>query len=430
MPGHLTKKALLGEPTSHPDWARRRDIALSVIGWFLILAIGLWAAAHIIGALLTVVIAALLAYAIFPLVSMLTRVMPRFVAIALAYVLVIGALGVIGYFVVNTAVDQITALANQVAMLLEPGKNGAPSRIAIELERLGFTAAQVNNLGNQIVGQAQGLAGSAVPVIAGIFGGVVNAILVIVLSIYLEIDGHRIAHWLRTKSPLPLRPRVTFVITTFERVVGGYIRGQILLSALIGVLVGFSMTVLHVPYAVLLGLLAFVLEFIPIIGVFISGAACVLLALTQGFVLALIVLAVFIGIHIIEGDVVGPRLVGRAVGLHPAVSIFALLAGAELFGLWGALFASPVAGVIQAVIVEIWHEWRETHPQQFPEDYGPSQVPVTPVTARATDPRQSSPRRAALWRLPGSGSPNEPNEPAAQAVDAAAEPGSPHHPYP
>ena len=423
MPGHPTKKALLGEPVSNPDWARRRDIALSVIGWLVILAIVLWAAAHVIGALLTVVVAALLAYAIYPLVRMFSRVLPRFAAIALAYLLVIAALGVIGYLIVNTAVGQITALANQIAMLLQPG-NGGTSRIATELQHLGMTQAQVSNLGNQIVGQAQALAGSAVPVIASIFGGIVDAILVVVLSIYLEIDGHRIVRWLRTKSPLKIRPRVSFVLTTFERVVGGYIRGQILLSALIGVLVGIGMAVLHVPYAVLLGLLAFLLEFIPIIGVFISGAACVLLALTQSFVLALFVLAVFVGIHVIEGDVVGPRLVGRAVGLHPAVSIFALLAGAELFGLWGALFASPVAGVIQAVIVEIWHEWRETHPQQFPEEYGPPQVPVM---TQGAEPHQSSPRQAAIWRLPVPTRPNA-KESAPQTVDTSVEPGPAHSP--
>jgi predicted PurR-regulated permease PerM len=424
MPGFPTKKALLGEPASNPDWARRRDIALSILGWFIILAIGVWAASHIIGALLTVMVAALLAYAIYPLIRAFSRVLPRFAAIALAYLLVIGALGVVGYFVVNTAVEEIIALTKQIAVLLQPGANGAPSRLTTELERLGISSTQISNVGNQIVGEAQALAGSAVPVIAGIFGGIVSFILVIVLSIYLAIDGYRAMRWLRTKSPLKLRPRVNFVITTFERVVGGYIRGQILLSALVGVLVSAGMALLHVPYAVLLGLLAFLLEFIPIIGVFISGAACVLLALTQSFVLAFIVLLYFAGVHIIEGDVVGPRIVGRAIGLHPAVSIFALLAGAELFGLWGALFASPVVGVIQAVVVEIYREWRETHPQQFPEEYGPTQVPVT---TQGMDPSVSSPRRTALWRLPPGDSSGGATRPMDQ-TDKTSEPGSSPHP--
>jgi hypothetical protein len=120
-----------------------------------------------------------------------------------------------------------------------------------------------------------------------------------------------------------------------------------------------------VPYAVLLGVLAFILEFIPNLGTLVSGAICVLAALTQGWVLALIVLGYFVIVHVIEGYIVGPRIVGRAVGVHPAVSIVALLAGAELFGLWGALFASPVAGLAQAFLAAIWIQWRQTHSSQF-----------------------------------------------------------------
>jgi predicted PurR-regulated permease PerM len=132
----------------------------------------------------------------------------------------------------------------------------------------------------------------------------------------------------------------------------------------------------------LLGVLAFVLEFVPIIGVFISGATCVLIALAaKGWVWAVFVLVYFVFVHIIEGDVVGPRIVGSAVGVHPAVSIFALLAGGELFGIWGALFAAPLAGVIQAILAEIWREWRELHPHQFPEQFGAQIVPVTTAEA-------------------------------------------------
>jgi predicted PurR-regulated permease PerM len=382
----VRKKTLLGEPPPNPDWARRRDIALAIIGWFVIVAVVLWAAAHIIGALLTVIVAALFSYAIHPLVERLTRMMPRLLAIPIAYIIVLAALGVIGYLVVNAAISEVVALTHQISALLAPGPNNGPSQLTQQLTRLGVPQGQVQGLGAQLLGQAQALATAAVPVIAGIFGGVVSTILVIVLSIYLEIDGHRITRWLRTSSPLRFRARVIFLVTTFERVVGGYIRGQIALAALVGLLVGVGMFVFRVPYAVLLGLLAFILEFIPIIGVFISGAACVLLALTQSPLIAALVLGYFIFVHIIEGDVVGPRIVGRAVGLHPAVSIFALLAGAELFGLWGALFASPVAGMIQSLATEIWREWRDTHPHQFPEHFGPPQVPVTTSEAIADDP--------------------------------------------
>jgi predicted PurR-regulated permease PerM len=201
--------------------------------------------------------------------------------------------------------------------------------------------------------------------LTGVVGTALDIVLVAVLSIYLLIDGSRITNWLRRNAPRRQKGRVHFLLNTLQRVVGGYIRGQLLLCTIIGVLVGGGMQVLGVPYALLLGVLAFVLEFIPILGTLVSGAVCVLLALTKGWILALIVLAYFTVVHVLEGDIVGPRIVGKAVGLHPVVSLVALIAGGELFGIWGALFASPVAGVIQALLVAIWSEWRETHPDEF-----------------------------------------------------------------
>ena len=360
-------QTLLGAITSSPNWARRRDIALATIGWIVIVSMAVWAASHVTGAILTVVVAALLAYAINPLVALLGRWIARPLAIALAYLIVIAALGFIGYLVVDATVTQVSALVHQVSELLSPKSQQSASRLVKTLRSMGVTSAQIQALGKEITRNPQQIAAGALPVITQIFGGVVDTILVIVLSIYFQIDGRRIVTWLRTRAPLPWRHRVNFLVNTFERVIGGYIRGQISLSVLVGVLTGVSMFVLGVPYALLLGVLAFLLEFIPIIGVFISGAACVALALTKGLVLAVVVLVIFVAMHIFESDLASPRLVGRAVGLHPAVSIFALLAGSELFGLWGALFASPIAGVVQAISVEVWREWKETHPEQFAE---------------------------------------------------------------
>ena len=171
--------------------------------------------------------------------------------------------------------------------------------------------------------------------------------------------------WLRTNMPTQLQGQVQFMLHTLERVVGGYIRGQLILSTFVGIVVGVGMTIFHVPYAVLLGVLAFVLEFIPVLGTLTSGAICFLIALTQGWLIAVLVLGYFVVVHIVEGDILSPRIVGKAVGLHPIVSLAALIAGAELFGIIGALLASPVAGVIQALIIAVWTEWKATHPDQF-----------------------------------------------------------------
>src|SRR5206468_12147657 len=78
----------------------------------------------------------------------------------------------------------------------------------------------------------------------------------------------------------------------------------------------------------------------------------------------LIVLAYFVVVHVIEGDVVGPRIMGRAVGIHPATGLIALVAGTEVFGIWGALFAAPIAGLVQAIITAAWLELRGGKPQE------------------------------------------------------------------
>ncbi|MBV9257837.1 MAG: AI-2E family transporter [Ktedonobacteraceae bacterium] len=360
------------EDNSTPDdlsrdatkWARRRDIPLAILGWTGVLFIVLWGAGHIARTITLLIVAALLAYALAPAVSMLQRWMPRFLAMLLVYLVVLSGISALGYFIISAAVSQITSLSTYVSDLLTPGKNGV-TPLTGALKSFGISQSQITAIRDQLLSQTSGVVGGIVPFLAEFFNVVLDIILVAILSIYLLADGARVTTWLRQNTPRPQRGRVRFLLNTLQRIVGGYIRGQLLLCTLIGTLVGIGMTIIGVPYALLLGVLAFVLEFIPVLGTLVSGAVCVLLALTKGWVFAVIVLAYFVGVHILEGDVIGPRIVGKAVGLHPVVSLAALVAGAELFGIWGALFASPIAGVLQAFLIAIWSEWRETHPQDF-----------------------------------------------------------------
>lgn len=87
---------------------------------------------------------------------------------------------------------------------------------------------------------------------------------------------------------------------------------------------------------------------------------------------------------LVIGPILGPRIVGKAVGLHPIVAIFAILAGGELFGLLGALFAVPIAGVIQTIFIALWSSWRELQPEQFPQEIDVATLPdpsIEPPTA-------------------------------------------------
>ena len=346
-------------------WMRRVGLPLAILAWSAVALLMLWLAGHVIQSLLLLTMAALLAYALAPGVKLLARVMPRFLAILIVYLLVLGALSALLFLIVRTAISQFVSLSDYVRFLLTPGKSGQLTPLEQTLRSFGISPSQIASARDQVVASIEGLAGSVVPLLTGIFGAVLNVILVAVLSIYLLAGGSRVSDWLRQNMPDQQQGRMKFLLDTLQRVVGGYIRGQLIMCGFIGLLVGVGMQVIGVPFALLLGVLAFVLEFIPVLGTIASGAICVLLALSKGWVIALIVLAYFVVVHVIEGDVVGPRIVGKTIGLHPVVSLTALIAGAELFGIAGALLASPVAGVLQALLISIWTQWRETHPKEF-----------------------------------------------------------------
>jgi predicted PurR-regulated permease PerM len=338
---------------------------LAILAWTGVALLILWLAGHVIQTLLLLTFAALLAYALAPAVKLLERVMPRFLAILLVYLIVLGALSALLYLIVSTAIVQVISLSDYVRFLLTPGKSGQLTPLEQTLRSLGLSQSQIASARDQVIAGLEGFAGSVVPLLTGLVGAVLDVILVAVLSIYLLAGGARVSNWLRRNMPDQQQGRMKLLLDTLQRVVGGYMRGQLLLCGFIGLLVGVGMQIIGVPFALLLGVLAFVLEFIPVLGTLVSGAICVLLALTKGWVIALIVLVYFVVVHVIEGDVVGPRIVGKAIGLHPVVSLAALIAGAELFGITGALLASPVAGVLQALLVAIWVEWRVTHPKAF-----------------------------------------------------------------
>lgn len=396
-------------------WARQRDLVLTIIGWLFIVAVIVWAASHIVRSLLVLLIAVLLAYALAPVVTLLRRFIPRWLAILLVYLVAVALFAGLIYLIVTSLISQLVSLTHTITQLSRPGGNSATNAVLATLHQYGISDSQLQSARQQLLSQVEGLAQNVIPLLSGVFSGALDAILVVVLSVYLLIDGERLVAWLKANAPLSYRSRVRFTFDTLQRVVGGYIRGQLLLCTLVGVLVGAGMAVFQVPYALLLGVLAFVFEFIPIIGVFFSGAFCVVLALvSHGPLIAGLVLIYFIVVHVIEGDVVGPRIVGQAVGVHPAVSIFALLAGAELFGVWGALLASPVAGVLQVFLAAVFRQWRMANAQQFPEEFGPKIVPVTTAQAAAQTASGATPHVAptaiALTAPPGDASAERPTD--------------------
>jgi predicted PurR-regulated permease PerM len=314
------------------------------------------------------VLSVVLAFALTPVADLLARWLPRPVALALAYVLGVGLVVGVGAFVVATAAAQVSSLVARLPDYAAQAQALRPQAAAV-LTRLGVDPALLAELEQQGLGALQGagttVVRESVARLTTVVGTAVDVLLVLILSVYVATHGRAIAGWLQRETPPPQRHRARLLVAVVDRVVGGYVRGILSLALLIGVLVGAGLAVLGVPYAVLMGVLAFFMTFVPVLGVVISGAAAVAIALVhfQSLGRPLLVLGYFVLVHVLEGDVIGPRIMGKAVGIHPATGLIALLAGTELFGVWGALFAAPLAGLLQATAVALYLELRGGTPQ-------------------------------------------------------------------
>ncbi len=338
-------------------WQRAFYVPLTILAWFAVAIVVLWLLGHVSHTVLLIVLASVVAFALAPLVALFRRWLSRPLAIGLAYIAGVGIVVGLSLLLVVTAAQQVSILVQNLPSYAQQVQNIEP-QIADRLGPLGVTPANLQSFNQQLFGAAQQVgttvAAGSLGIVSRVVEDIVDAVLILILSIYFLLGGPRVAAWLRAATPERLLPATRLMIRTVNQVIGGYVRGTLTMAALIGVLVGVGLGILGVPFAVLLGLLAFFMEFVPVIGVLISGAVSLLVTLPRGPGITIVVLIYFIIVHIIESDIVGPRVMGRAVGIHPAVGIIALLAGSELFGVWGALFAAPLAGLLQAAITAAW----------------------------------------------------------------------------
>lgn len=342
---------------STQNWQRALLLPLTILAWMVIGIIALWLLGHIAHAVLVIVLAVIVTFAVAPLVQLFERRLSRSLAIAISYLLGIGIVLGLGSLLVSTAIGQVGALVDILPSYVNRLDTMSP-QAPVFLGPFHITVAEVRVIEQQILADLQvsgtSLAADTLRLINRLASVLVDTALIILLSIYFSIDSKRTVDWLRYRIPSGLRRYTPYFLSVTNTVVGGYVRGTLTMALLIGVLVGVGLQLLGIPYALLLGILAFFMQFVPVVGVLVSGTLSVLVAFPQGWGMTIAVLVYFIGVHILESYIIGPRLMGHAIGIHPAVAIIALLVGTELFGVWGALFGAPLAGLLQAIVIGIW----------------------------------------------------------------------------
>lgn len=220
----------------------------------------------------------------------------------------------------------------------------------------------VQKFGENLSEAARGSIIFVVGVAGSVMQFVVRFILVLVLCFFFQLEKEHIVRWVRVLLPYRFRRYADSKAEAIHIKLAQWIRGQIMLSFSIGLLVFVALTILRMPYALTLAVLAFFAEFLPVIGPIIAAVPSIFIALAQfGFFPALIVCVVYYGIQWCENNLLVPLIMRRAVGLSPIAIIFAMLVGVSfpetIHPVLGVLLAVPVATIL-SIFVQDYRDWR------------------------------------------------------------------------
>lgn len=186
----------------------------------------------------------------------------------------------------------------------------------------------------------------------GVIMWMTNLVLIPVVSFYLLRDWDRLVAWIDAMLPRSIEPTVAHLARESDKVLGAFVRGQLLVMLALGVFYGAGLSVVGLSVGPLIGMVAGLLSFVPYLGFIIGFCAAVIAVLVQygDWPHLLLVCGVFVVGQLLEGYVLVPKLVGDKIGLHPVAVIFAVLAGGYLAGFLGVLLALPAASVILVLL--------------------------------------------------------------------------------
>ena len=338
----------------------RPRTVLSVLGLALLLAVVLWVAWAARGVIAWIVIAAFLAMALNPAVDFFERRrLRRAYAAVLVFVLALVALGGLSYLLIPPIVSQVTDFSKAIPDIVDDLTRGRGA--------LGFLQRDyqiVDRIREAVEGDGLasvlGFTEAGLSFARSVVTVVVGAVTIAFLTLFLLLDGRRLVHGFLDLMPERSRQRWERVGQGVYRTVGGYVTGNILISVIAGVVSTPVIYGLGIPYAVSLGVVVALFDLVPLAGATIAALVVVLVAVaTKGWVIALAVGIFLLVYQQFENHVLQPLIYGRTVSISPVVVLVAVLIGANLAGVLGALGAIPVAGTLQVIGRELLEARRE-----------------------------------------------------------------------
>lgn len=314
------------------------DISHKTVIFIAIFILALWAIYLIRDLLVILFISIIFMSALNPLVSFFVKAkLPKVLSIGITYLIIIAS--------------GTVAFAAILQPLIEESR-----RLILTLPQLSGQFFNITNI-NESVFQSEltNLSKNAFTITLAIFDNLLAIVFLLVITFYMLLERDNLKARLASLF-IGKEDRVKRLIVRIEEKLGSWLRGQLVLSIIIGLLSYIGLTVLSIPYALPLAVLAGVLEVIPVIGPIVSAIPAILIAVTISPFLGLGVGAMYVVIQQLENHLIVPQVMKRAVGLNPLVVILAIAIGSRLLGFAGALLAVPFTVVLQIIVAEIMEE--------------------------------------------------------------------------
>jgi predicted PurR-regulated permease PerM len=311
------------------------------------------------GVITWILIAVFLALALNPAVEWFQRhgVRSRGLAVGLTFLLTIAAIGAIGATIIPTLINQVNDFVDNIPRYVDDLTSGRG--------RLGFLETKYHvtervRAAVQEGGAARilGLSGAALSVTKSIITAIVAIVTITFMTFFMLLEGPAWVERLYSLLHEESQARWQAVGRDIYRTVGGYVTGNLLISLVAGVSSGIVLFATGTPYSVALGLLVGILDLIPLAGATLAGILITTVAFLHSVTAGIVVLIFFVVYQQLENHVLQPTIYGRTVQLSPLAVLIAVLIGAEIAGVLGALAAIPVAGSIQVVLLDWWRHRR------------------------------------------------------------------------
>ena len=311
--------------------------------------------------------AVIIASAVTPFANWLDqKKFPRLLGVLLLYL----SLFVLALFLLSLVVPFVTGETNQLIKDLP----NFVDRVSVSLEKAQESSSRYVDFFNEMLNlldtfssYLQASSRSAFSFVISIFGGLFSFLAIIVISFYLSVMRGGIESFIRSVVPREYEASVLNIWRRSEIKVGRWLQGQLLLALMVGLAVYVVLSLLGVKFALLLGILAMVLELVPSVGPVLAAVPAVILAFTQSPTLGLWVVLAYLIIQQLENHILVPVVLGRTVGLNPVVVILALLIGFKLAGILGMVLSVPMAAIIVEILDEFSRNKNHIHSEEEAE---------------------------------------------------------------